>query len=229
VTAPDVPALRIRGLRFGYPDGPPLLSVPFLEIGSGERVFLAGPSGSGKSTLLSLVAGVLAPREGSLELLGVDLAALSAARRDRLRGEQVGYVFQQFNLIPYLSVLDNVLLPLRFAPARRDRVPDDAVSEAQRLLEALGLDAATLSDRKPTALSIGQQQRVAVARALVGRPALLIADEPTSALDADARERFLELLRAECARSRTALLFVSHDTALAPLFDRQLSMHEFAA
>jgi putative ABC transport system ATP-binding protein len=224
-----MPALRIRGLRFHYPDGPPLLSIPSLDVEAGERVFLAGPSGSGKSTLLSLVAGVIAPTEGSLQLLGIDLGSLGAARRDRLRGEQVGYVFQQFNLIPYLSVLDNVLLPLRFAPARRERVPGDPPTEARRLLAALGLDAAALADRRPTALSIGQQQRVAVARALIGRPALLIADEPTSALDADARERFLELLRAECAQSGTALLFVSHDAALAPHFDRQLSMREFTA
>ena len=225
--APDAPAIEVRDLLFAWPRKPPLLDVPSLRILRGERVFLRGPSGSGKSTLLGLVGGVLVPQRGSVRLLGTDLATLSPGARDRFRGEHLGFIFQMFNLIPYLGVLENVLLPAQFSPARAARVPGgDLAAEGRRLLAALGLGSPDLLGRPVTELSIGQQQRVAAARALLGGPEILVADEPTSALDHAARGQFLQLLMDECRAQGATLLFVSHDTSLGPLFDRVLSLAE---
>ena len=221
------PAIELSGLRFAWPGGPALLDIAELRVARGERVFLRGPSGSGKSTLLGLIGGVLAPDAGGVRVLGQPLHEMPAAARDRFRGEHVGFVFQMFNLLPYLTVRENVLLALRFAPARAARVTSPA-EDTGRLLAALGIEA-SLVDRPVTKLSMGQQQRVAAARALLGAPELLIADEPTSALDHDARESFLRLLSNECATHGTTLLFVSHDPTLGALFDRQLSLPELNA
>lgn len=220
-------ALRAEAIAFGWPGKPLLLDIPQFSLARGERVFLRGPSGSGKSTLLGLLAGVLTPARGRIMVLGTDLGGLSAGARDRFRGEHLGFIFQMFNLIPYLSVLENVILPATFSPARAKRVPGgDLRAEAARLLSALGLGASHYLDRPVTELSIGQQQRVAAARALLGRPSLLIADEPTSSLDHDAREDFLRLLMDECRTQGSALLFVSHDTSLGRLFDRVVCLAE---
>lgn len=213
------PVLSLEEIEFAWPGAPPLLQIEAARVAPGERVFVAGASGSGKSTLLGLVATIHLPSRGVVRLFGRDTRSLRAAERDRLRGEQLGVVFQQFNLLPYLEVLDNVLLPLGFAPARRRRLRSAPGDEARRLLQEL--DVAEESWRRPAAaLSVGQQQRVAVARALLGRPPLLLCDEPTSALDADSRDRFLELLIRECDAAGAALIFVSHDRALAGPFDR---------
>ncbi len=216
--------IEVRGLGFAWKQGPQVLDIPEFSIEPGERVFLRGPSGSGKSTLLGLIAGVLAPQSGTIRVLGEDMAKLSAARRDRLRADHVGVIFQMFNLVPYLSVTGNVLLPLRFSPARRKAAGADAEGEARRLLARLGLDDEALLQRRVSDLSVGQQQRVAAARALIGAPKLIIADEPTSALDADARDRFIALLSEEVTRSGASLLFVSHDRSLAPLFTRAVDL-----
>jgi putative ABC transport system ATP-binding protein len=218
------PAVDITDLRFAWTPGRPVLDLPRLVIPRGERVFLRGPSGSGKSTLLGVVGGVLPPQAGTVRVLGEDLGRLSASRRDALRADGIGFVFQMFNLLPYLSVVDNVILPARFSARRRERAGSDLEGAARRLLAALGLGQPALLARPVAELSIGQQQRVAAARALLGAPELLIADEPTSALDSDAREAFLALLMQECAAAGTTLLFVSHDISLGRLFDRQLSL-----
>jgi putative ABC transport system ATP-binding protein len=220
------PALDVERLRFSYPGGPQVLDISRLVIGRGERVFLRGPSGSGKSTLLGIVSGVLSAGEGTVESLGRELGALSPAERDAFRGDHIGLIFQMFNLLPYLSVPDNVLLPARFSAIRRSRCSPSPWAEAGRLLSALGLPPRAAEARSVMNLSIGEQQRVAVARALLGRPELVIADEPTSALDSETRDAFLRLLMAECSKAGAALLFVSHDTSLGPLFDRQLSIVE---
>jgi putative ABC transport system ATP-binding protein len=224
----DAPAIALDAVRYAWPGKPLLLDIERLRIALGERLFLRGPSGSGKSTLLGLLGGVLTPATGTVRVLGTDLAGLGASARDRFRGDHIGFVFQMFNLIPYLSVIDNVLLPARFSRRRADRAAryGAAAAEAARLLAALGLGEAALHARGVTELSIGQQQRVAAARALLGAPELLIADEPTSALDHDARRQFLELLMAECREQGSTLVFVSHDTTLGPLFDRDLSLAE---
>lgn len=218
------PVIDIENLAFAWKTGPQVLNVPSFRLEAGERVFLRGPSGSGKSTLLGLIAGVLAPQQGSVRVLGEDMTALSASRRDRLRADHVGVIFQMFNLVPYLSVTGNVLLPLRFSPARRKAAGSDADGEARRLLTRLGLEDERLLARRVSDLSVGQQQRVAAARALIGAPDLIIADEPTSALDADARDRFIALLSEEVTRSGASLLFVSHDASLAPLFTRAVDL-----
>ncbi|GAA5164316.1 ATP-binding cassette domain-containing protein [Viridibacterium curvum] len=211
--------IAARDVVFRWPrQARPTLELTDFSLAAGEQVFLHGESGSGKSTLLSLLAGVLLPQQGEIQLLSQSYAKASAARRDRLRVDHIGYLFQQFNLLPYLSALDNVLLPCRFSALRRQRAIDPR-SEATRLLEHLDLDK-TLWSRRASELSVGQQQRVAAARALIGRPELLIADEPTSALDATRQARFLDLLRRECAASNAALLFVSHDMRLADGFAR---------
>jgi putative ABC transport system ATP-binding protein len=229
VSRPDAAAaeaaIELENVEYAWVPGRPVLDVPQFTVARGERVFLKGPSGSGKSTLLGLVGGVLLPARGRVRVLGQDLAALRGSARDRFRATHVGFVFQMFNLVPYLSVLENVLLPARFSDERRARAGDLA-AEAVRLLHALGLGDEELHARSVTQLSIGQQQRVAAARALLGRPEVVIADEPTSSLDWDARESFLKLLMNECAAARTTLLFVSHDVTLAPLFDRTVGLAE---
>lgn len=222
------PLLEIHQLGFAWPGQPELLDIPAFQLLRGESLFLRGPSGSGKTTLLGLLGGVQVPQRGQVRLLGQDLARLGAAERDRFRVDHTGYVFQQFNLLPFLSVAENVALPCRFSSLRRQRAVarQGGVTQAvASLLEGLGLPAA-LHHRPAAALSIGQQQRVAAARALIGQPELIIADEPTSALDADNREAFLHLLFAECRAAGASLLFVSHDQGLAPLFDRALSLPE---
>jgi len=218
--------LEVEGVRYCWAgDGGFSLEVPRLSLGRGERMLLIGPSGTGKSTLLALVAGIIAPREGGIRILGEDIARLGAAARDRFRAEHMGVIFQMFNLLPYGSAVDNVLLPLSFAPGRRSRVGSREAqdAEARRLLGRLGLDTAAIARPRAADLSVGQQQRVAAARALIGRPELIIADEPTSALDAETRDQFLDLVFAELgndAGGGAGLLMVSHDAALAPRFDR---------
>lgn len=221
-------AIQLAEVQFRWQARTPLVvDIPQLAVAAGERLFLRGPSGSGKSTLLALLGGVVTPQHGTVEVLGQPLHRLGGARRDAFRADYIGYIFQMFNLIPYLSVLDNVLLPCRFSRRRAERVAarGDAHAEARRLLERLGLGGA-LPARAATELSVGQQQRVAAARALLGGPELIIADEPTSALDADHRAAFVELLLAECAALGSTLVFVSHDRALEPLFHRALCLTE---
>lgn len=213
----------IHNLHFAWQGREELLSIDAFSVLTGEKVFLHGPSGTGKSTLLALLAGVLLPSQGTIVVGGQDITQMSAAKRDAWRADQLGFVFQQFNLLPWLSVMDNVLLPLRFSRARRERLQTGSKAEAGRLLRDLRLPA-SLWQQPAANLSIGQQQRVAVARALLGRPPLLIADEPTSALDADTQQAFLDLLFNECAQHGSAVLFVSHDMRLSHSFDRVVAL-----
>jgi putative ABC transport system ATP-binding protein len=219
--------VAITDLLFRWPrQSAVCLDLPELRLQRGEHAFLHGPSGCGKSTLLSLIGGVLVPGNGSIELLGQDLGRLRSTQRDRLRADHIGFVFQQFNLVPYLPVIDNVLLPCRFSARRRERAQAGGASlrgEAERLLGHLDL-AHDLWRRPATDLSVGQQQRVAAARALIGHPELLIADEPTSALDAERQEAFLDLLLHEANAAGSTVLFVSHDRRLAHHFPRDLAL-----
>jgi putative ABC transport system ATP-binding protein len=224
------PLLRVRNLRFRWNRSqPPCVEIEQLDVQAGERIFVHGPSGSGKSTLLGLLGGVLVGERGTVTAtIGrqpTELGQLSRAGRDRFRVDHIGFVFQQFNLIPYLSVLENVLLPCRFSARRRTQSGVDPGNEARRLLRALDLSD-SLTARPVTQLSVGQQQRVAVARALIGRPEIVIADEPTSALDAQRQDRFLDLLLQECAASNASLVFVSHDRRLASHFTREVALDE---
>ena len=216
--------LEIRDLHYAWPGaGSECLAIERLDIAAGRAVFLHGPSGCGKSTLLGLMAGVLVAQRGQVSLLGQDWAALRGGARDARRAEHVGVIFQQFNLLPYVSVADNVLLPCRFSAARARRCAGGPVVAAQALLQRVALPPA-LWPRRADALSVGQQQRVAAARALIGRPGLVIADEPTSALDAALRDDFMALLLEECRAGGSTLVFVSHDDRLAARFDERLSL-----
>jgi putative ABC transport system ATP-binding protein len=166
-----------------------------------------------------------------VRIVDTDLGALGSAVRDAFRAAHLGIIFQMFNLVPYLSVLDNVLLPISFAPTRRARALANGgtvESEARRLLEHLGLDAEQIASQPAATLSVGQQQRAAAARALIGTPEIVIADEPTSALDRDRQEDFLNLLFGEVSRVGATLVMVSHDESLAPQFDTVVAVDEIA-
>jgi putative ABC transport system ATP-binding protein len=209
------------------------LCIPQFLVKRGERVFMQGASGSGKSTLLSLLGGVLLPQPCHMRILDTDLTALTSSARDRFRVDHIGFLFQQFNLVPYLSVRENVLLPCRFSQYRRQRALQALGSEsagsleqsADRLLDQLGLDM-RLARQPVTALSVGQQQRVAAARALIGHPELIIADEPTSALDAGRQAEFLDVLLGRCDDENVTLIFVSHDERLGSHFSRAVNLDE---
>lgn len=219
--------LQLDDVRYRWPGRTSFgLNVPKLLLQRAETVLLLGESGSGKSTLLSLICGTIIAQSGRVAVAGEDLASLSPGMRDRFRAEQIGLIFQQFNLLPFASVMDNILLPLRFAPRRRNRVKD-LKAEANRLCHDLGLPEEALTTRAG-ALSVGQQQRVAAARALIGTPPLIIADEPTSSLDAATQATFLELLFAQSRAHDTTLLMVSHDARLSPQFDRVIHMADIA-
>ncbi|WP_300421091.1 ABC transporter ATP-binding protein [uncultured Hyphomonas sp.] len=220
------PIVSISNLSFAWTPGNEVLDISDFQLKAGERLFLRGASGSGKSTLLGIIAGVLEAGSGEVIVLGQDLATLEPAARDRLRADHLGVIFQMFNLVPYLSVIGNVTLPLRFSPKRRVAINGNEDDEARRLLSRLGLTDETLLARRVSDLSVGQQQRVAAARALIGGPEIVIADEPTSALDADARDQFIDLLSEEARRTGAALLFVSHDAGLATHFDRAVDLGE---
>lgn len=220
------PAVSLTDLRFRWPGQSGFcLSVPHLELKRGARALLLGASGSGKSTLLSLISAIATPDAGQIVIAGTDIGALSRRQRDRFRAEHIGVIFQQFNLLPYASIRDNILLPLRFAPLRRARVADPA-HEAERLALALELPANDIGRVKAGQLSVGQQQRVAVARALIGAPELIVADEPTSALDADTQTAFLDLLFAQCDAAGSTLLMVSHDERVGARFDRRILLRD---
>ncbi|KPK27291.1 MAG: methionine ABC transporter ATP-binding protein [Betaproteobacteria bacterium SG8_40] len=206
---PDAPVVSLSDVRFAWNAGSSIvIDIHRLDIARGERIFVRGPSGSGKSTLLSLLGGMVIPQNGTVRVLGHDLAGIGGAGRDRFRADHIGFIFQMFNLIPYLSVVENVILPCGFSQRRAGNA----------------IMAAGILHRRVTELSVGQQQRVAAARALIGAPELVIADEPTSALDADRRLAFIDLLFQECEREQATLVFVSHDAAMASLFDRAIEL-----
>ncbi|WP_103763377.1 ABC transporter ATP-binding protein [Roseovarius confluentis] len=220
------PALTLQDVRFRWPGRASFgVSVPEFRLDRGESVLLLGESGSGKSTLLSLVCGIVTADAGRVDLAGTDLASLRAGARDRFRAERVGIIFQQFNLLPYASVSDNILLPLKFAPERRKR---SEAGDAAKLCAALGLSS-DIVEAKAGRLSVGQQQRVAVARALIGQPPLIVADEPTSALDAATQDAFLGILFDQIAAAGSSLLMVSHDERLGARFDRVVRLADIAS
>jgi putative ABC transport system ATP-binding protein len=225
VTAAGAPgaAISLNAVAFAYGTGPVVLDIPTLVVPRGSRVFLHGPSGCGKTTLLGILAGVLRATRGAVRVLDRDLSTMSGAQRDAFRAEHIGYVFQQFNLIPYLSAWDNIALPCRLDARRRARLGATSLDAAIRDISAQ-LDITPLLQQRATELSVGQQQRVAAARALLAAPDLVICDEPTSSLDTDRRDAFLALLGNSVARANATLLFVSHDATLGERFDLKLSL-----
>jgi len=216
------PLLVLKNLRYTWPGSTTPIVLPDVSIQKGEKVFVYGPSGSGKSTLLALIGGLIRPDRGEVVFAGEMLHRLKASKRDQFRADHLGIIFQQFNLLPWLHVRANVALPCQFSKERAKKAGN--VHQAiDRLLMGMDLESALWS-RRADGLSVGQQQRVAAARALIGQPALILADEPTSALDANRREQFVDLLFQQVEKSGSTLMFVSHEEQLASRFDRQLSL-----
>ena len=217
--------INLQNVRFRWPEQEEeMLYLPELTVKKGEHLFVKGPSGSGKTTLLNLLTGINLPNSGSVIVLGTPLERLSSTRRDRFRADHLGIIFQQFNLLPYLSLLENVLLPCGFSQRKKANA-GNVQETALRLLAHLSIPVSLLN--KPVSkLSVGQQQRTAVARALIGSPEIVIADEPTSALDSDNRDRFLELLFQETEEQKSTLIFVSHDPHIAKQFNKVLDLTE---
>lgn len=219
-------AVNMQNMQFRWPKAKrDTLRINDFSIEKGERVFIEGASGSGKTTLLGILAGVLSPQKGIVKILDTDVTSLTASKRDLFRADHIGYIFQLFNLLPFLNVIENTTLGVQFSARRKQKLKDSAAATAKQLLFSLGLSDEIL--QKPVReLSVGQQQRVATARALIGSPEILIADEPTSALDWNAREKFIQTLFQECESAGTTLIFVSHDHSLAKLFPRTVSLAE---
>lgn len=217
-------AIALNRLSYGYQTDKSILSIPRWSLHQGERVFLYGASGSGKTTLLNLLCGILMPTAGSIELFGHNIAALAARQRDTFRAQHIGVVFQQFNLISYLTVFKNIQLAAYFATSSGHQAPG-VLSRAEALINTLGLPVEILH-QQVNQLSVGQQQRVAIARALINQPKLLLVDEPTSALDASARDAFMHLLMQICEENQTSLIFVSHDAGLGEYFERKVDLTE---
>lgn len=215
-------AIELKQVSFTWPkQSTPTLVIEQLAIKSQQHVFIQGPSGCGKSTLLSLLTGIMTPQSGQVRILDKQLNLLSQAERDKFRARHIGYIFQQFNLLPYLSVLENVLLPCRFSRDRKAKAEQQSAAleqQAKQLLTRLHLPTSCF-EQPINELSIGQQQRVAAARALIGQPEIIIADEPTSALDQDNRQAFIELLIEEANQSGATVIFVSHDSSLRRYFE----------
>lgn len=214
------PALRITDLAFAFPGAGWSLHVPSLAIAPGEQVLLVGGSGRGKSTLLQVVAGLREPSSGSVEVAGVRMSALRGAARDEARGRRIGMIFQTFNLLHGFTAAENVLAALMFSSLPTA----EHGARAEALLRTLGIpDPAADVDR----LSVGQQQRVAVARALAARPALVLADEPTASLDPDNTAAAMDLIQEACRAAGAALLCTSHDPALRSRFARTESIESY--
>ncbi|RMG34497.1 MAG: ABC transporter ATP-binding protein [Planctomycetota bacterium] len=220
---PSSAAVELRGVRKAYvePDGSvlPVLDIERFVLARGEQVVLLGASGCGKTTLLNVISGITSADAGQVRVDGVDLARLPEAARDRFRADRIGMVFQTFNLLPAFTALENVLLGMSFSGRRAD------VREARRLLERVGLGRRL--EHRPGQLSVGEQQRVAVARALVKRPAVLLADEPTASVDVANQQRILDLLRDVCREHDVALLLVTHSPEVAAQFERVERLESF--
>ncbi|MDH5570540.1 MAG: ABC transporter ATP-binding protein [Gammaproteobacteria bacterium] len=214
--------IDIQDLSYSWPDSKtPVLKIPQWQVEQGQGIFLYGASGSGKSTLLNCLAGILRPQQGNIRILDSELTTMGARARDRFRAQHMGFIFQQFNLLPYLTVETNIQLAAHFGRPSNKQFDYDI----KELLARLSLDSHILS-KQAGCLSIGQQQRVAVARALINQPQIIIADEPTSALDTDSRDNFIELL-LNCARTNNScVIFVSHDRSLATHFDLSLNIDD---
>ena len=217
-------AINLKSVVFGYGDKA-ILNIPGLEIRRGSRCFVHGPSGSGKSTLLALLTGILEPESGVVSILGQSLRELYGVKMDRFRGSHIGYIFQMFNLLPYVDVRQNIALACR--------LNEDRLARAVKRFGSLDEGVTTIAGRLGIGhllsspvyqLSVGQQQRVAAARAVLGAPELIIADEPTSALDSDHRRDFLNLLFSEADAYGATIVFVSHDRDLKSLFSESISL-----
>ncbi len=222
--------IELDEVRFRWhPQSPLILNITNFRVNTGESIFIQGPSGSGKSTLLNLLGGIVIPEAGCVKVNGSNLIQLKSTDRDAFRAEHIGIIFQMFNLIPYLSPIENIILPCQFSQNRKAQVKakvNRIEDEAKRILLQLQLHDESIINSPAFELSIGQQQRVAAARSLIGSPKLIIADEPTSALDLDVRKTFMKHLFKEVKDAGTTLVFVGHDSNLAEQFDRHIKLSD---
>ena len=218
--------LKTTGLKYLYKNGK-TIEFPDIEIETGQRLLISGFSGCGKTTLLSLIAGALRLQEGSINFNDNDYSDMSSMSLDKFRADHIGYIFQTLNLIPFLNVSENIALGIKFSKNRKSKV-SDMHQEIERLISSLGLEKEILNIAIDN-LSVGQQQRVAVARALLGKPDLILADEPTSALDNDTTKKFLDEVMNTFDPSHQAIIMVSHDLSIAPYFDTVLDFNKHNA
>ena len=221
----DDSIVKIESLRFQWSKNNNFkIFVPKLEVGRGKKVLFLGESGSGKTTLLSLICGFLEPLSGSISINDKIISDLTSTNKDAYRSDNIGIIFQQFNLLPYANVIDNIILPLYFSKQRSKKV-ENKINAAMNLCDQLRLPESILN-QKASNLSVGQQQRVAVARALIGSPSIIVADEPTSSLDTEAQELFLDLMFDQISKNSSTLLMVSHDKSLKNYFDQVIDINE---
>ena len=221
----DDSIVKIESLRFQWSKNNNFkIFVPKLEVGRGKKVLFLGESGSGKTTLLSLICGFLEPLSGSISINDKIISDLTSTNKDAYRSDNIGIIFQQFNLLPYANVIDNIILPLYFSKQRSKKV-ENKINAAMNLCDQLRLPESILN-QKASNLSVGQQQRVAVARALIGSPSIIVADEPTSSLDTEAQELFLDLMFDQISKNSSTLLMVSHDKSLTNYFDQVIDINE---
>ena len=221
----DDSIVKIESLRFQWSKNNNFkIFVPKLEVGIGKKVLFLGESGSGKTTLLSLICGFLEPLSGSISINDKIISDLTSTNKDAYRSDNIGIIFQQFNLLPYANVIDNIILPLYFSKQRSKKVKNK-INSAMNLCDQLRLPESILN-QKASNLSVGQQQRVAVARALIGSPSIIVADEPTSSLDTEAQELFLDLMFDQISKNSSTLLMVSHDKSLTNYFDQVIDINE---
>ena len=221
----DDSIVKIESLRFQWSKNNNFkIFVPKLEVGRGKKVLFLGESGSGKTTLLSLICGFLEPLSGSISINDKIISDLTSTNKDAYRSDNIGIIFQQFNLLPYANVIDNIILPLYFSKQRSKKV-ENKINAAINLCDQLRLPESILN-QKASNLSVGQQQRVAVARALIGSPSIIVADEPTSSLDTEAQELFLDLMFDQISKNSSTLLMVSHDKSLTNYFDQVIDINE---
>ena len=216
--------IEVDNVTFGYKVGGFRINVPQLGVAAGEKVAVIGPSGRGKTTLLHLLAGVLVPSAGRIAVDGTEVSALNREDRQDYRALQMGRVFQEFELLAYLDVIDNVLLPYRISPVLT--LDDEARERAKALVQEVGLDGK--QRRYPRHLSQGERQRIAVCRALVTRPAILLGDEPTGNLDPDNRDHIMDTLWRYSDETEAPLVVVTHDRELLGRFDRTIDVREFS-
>ncbi len=224
---PDNCAVYLKDVEFNWPQTDFSMVVGEFCVGTAEKVLLLGKSGAGKSTLLNLICGVALPQRGLIRIAGHELTSMTSSQRDRIRADKMGVIFQMFNLLPYASAVDNILVPLQFSPERRKRCLHPR-EDALGLCASLGLPDALVTHGSASTLSVGQQQRVAVARAMIGHPEIIVADEPTSALDAGSQDEFMNLLFDQVSESGSTLIMVSHDERLAKRFDRVVRLEDVA-
>lgn len=213
--------IKIRDLNFVYEKSNFELSVSKIDVNTGEKIVFTGPSGCGKTTLMNLISGILLPKSGDIEITDINIAKMNDSQRRNFRIQNIGFIFQTFELIDYLNILDNITLPLRISKSLK--LTDEVIEKAKLLAKDVGLEKNL--DISISNLSHGEKQRVAICRALINDPEYIIADEPTGNLDYTNKEKAMDIIMNEVTRHKSTLLMVTHDESLISRFDRKIDFH----